>query len=397
MTTAKTAPESEQSQSAGAPEPAADTIEPAPLAEPVAPAAPGASPEPAASPSLGKEAWSYAKVGLPVAVVVLTLAAGAVLSAAAAILVLAASSLVAVIVIFWQSIRTLFGETALSAPDAYALGAPRAEEEQKQAVLRALKDLEFERSVGKISEEDYKALVAKYRAEAKRLLRLLDVEAQPGREHIEALVAKRLRREGLLDALGGEGSGSEAKAPAVKSREKDGSQRGAKQPAAQGKAKPQVWKKRGAGTKGAAAARGKDTGVTAQSEDAEAAARSKDIGAAARDEGTEAAAQDKDIGAGARSESTEAAARSEDDKAGQAVPRGEISENGGEVEAQAKSGKDESDAAADRACRSCGTINDEDAVFCKKCGARQKPLAEQQARGEAAPADTSDPGAAGAS
>src|SRR5215218_9781181 len=108
----------------------------------------------------------YLKVGVPVGTIVLALLAGYVQGPSIAILVLAGGALIAVIATFWASVRTLFGETPLSGADAYALGAPRSEEEQKQAVLRALKDLEFERSVGKISEEDYKALVAKYRAEA---------------------------------------------------------------------------------------------------------------------------------------------------------------------------------------------------------------------------------------
>src|SRR5687767_13420751 len=99
-----------------------------------------------------------ARLGLPVATLVLAAAAAVVLGPPAAILVLAGGALIAVIATFWASVRTLFGETPLAGADAYALGAPRAEEEQKRAVLRALKDLEFERSVGKISEEDYEVL-----------------------------------------------------------------------------------------------------------------------------------------------------------------------------------------------------------------------------------------------
>src|SRR5262245_33286758 len=123
---------------------------------------------------LEKKIIETAKIAVPCGTVVLASIMGTVMGAPAAILVLAGGALVAVIAVFWASVRTLVGETPLSGADAYALGAPRAEEEQKRAVLRALKDLEFERSVGKISEEDYQTLVAKYRAEAKRLLRLLD-------------------------------------------------------------------------------------------------------------------------------------------------------------------------------------------------------------------------------
>lgn len=140
---------------------------------------------------------AYLKVGVPIGTLAGAMAAAYMQGAPAAVLVLAAGALVGAIAIFWSSVRTLVGETPLSGADAYALGAPRAEEEQKRAVLRALKDLEFERSVGKISEEDYQVLVAKYRNEAKRLLRALDESAQPERAKVEALVQKRLRREGL--------------------------------------------------------------------------------------------------------------------------------------------------------------------------------------------------------
>src|SRR5262245_36056855 len=116
-----------------------------------------------------------------------------------AVLVLAAGALIGVITALWASLRALLGETPLSGADAYAIAAPRAEEEQKRAVLRALKDLEFERSVGKISEEDYGDLVAHYRSEAKRLLRVLDAEAQPRRAEVEDLVTRRLVEEGLLE------------------------------------------------------------------------------------------------------------------------------------------------------------------------------------------------------
>lgn len=128
--------------------------------------------------------------------------AGVVFGPATTVLIFASGAFVAVIALFWSSLRTLLGETSLSSADAYAMGAPRDEEEQKRAVLRALKDLEFERSVGKISEEDYRQLVFHYRTEAKRLLRLIDERSEPLRRHAEDLISKRLRAEGLVDPIG---------------------------------------------------------------------------------------------------------------------------------------------------------------------------------------------------
>lgn len=141
----------------------------------------------------------YTKIGVPIATILVAIAVAITTGVHIAILVLAGGALVLVIATFWASIRTLLGEASLSGADAYALGAPRLEEEQKRAILRTLKDLEFEHGVGKISEEDYQELVTKYRAEAKRLLRLLDEEANPRRRRVEALLLERLRSEGLID------------------------------------------------------------------------------------------------------------------------------------------------------------------------------------------------------
>lgn len=114
------------------------------------------------------------------------------------VLIITAVALISVIAAFWSSVRTLLGESKLSSADAFALGAPRAEEEQKRAVLRALKDLEFERAVGKISDEDYGVLAARYREDAKRLLRAIDQASQDQRERAELVVERRLRKLGLI-------------------------------------------------------------------------------------------------------------------------------------------------------------------------------------------------------
>lgn len=199
---------------------------------------------------LEQQVTRIAKIGLPVVVVLGALAAGILVDVSTAILVLASGALLGVIATFWASLRTLLGETPLSGADAYAIGAPpRAEEEQKRAVIRALKDLEFEHDVGKISDEDYRALVVKYRAEAKRLLRLLDEDAAPRRERAEELVLRRLRQEGLLedesakdDDVKDEAPPSEPAAPApvraeAPRKKKKGSKKARKEAAAAPEAK----------------------------------------------------------------------------------------------------------------------------------------------------------------
>jgi hypothetical protein len=129
---------------------------------------------------------------LPVVSIAAALTMGAVYGVGTALLTLAGGVLLIVITILWASVRTLSGEAAITLEEAIALGAPTAGEEQKRAVLQALKDLEFERSVGKIDEADYQELVQRYRTEAKRLLRAVDEDLAPLRERAAAYVADQL-------------------------------------------------------------------------------------------------------------------------------------------------------------------------------------------------------------
>jgi hypothetical protein len=117
-----------------------------------------------------------------------------------AFLVLAAGVLVLVIALMWSSVQSLTGGAPLGFEEALGMGAPSKVEEEKRAVLRALKDLDFERGVGKISPEDYAELSAKYRAEAKRLIQRVDETLGPAREEAERAIERRLARAGLSAA-----------------------------------------------------------------------------------------------------------------------------------------------------------------------------------------------------
>ncbi|MCS6797203.1 MAG: zinc ribbon domain-containing protein [Myxococcota bacterium] len=66
--------------------------------------------------------------------------------------------------------------------------------EEKDAVLRELRDLDLDRELGKLSEADHAALSAKLRARARELIRLLDEDVGPYRARAEALVAQARAR-----------------------------------------------------------------------------------------------------------------------------------------------------------------------------------------------------------
>ncbi len=132
------------------------------------------------------------------AIVLTALVVGATMGLGPALLVLAGGMLFGVVLLFWSSIGRLTGESPLTLEEAVGLAAPSPEEEKKQSILRALKDLEFERSVGKISEGDFAELSARYRADAKALLKRIDEQSEPLRRRAEELLAARLRAEKMI-------------------------------------------------------------------------------------------------------------------------------------------------------------------------------------------------------
>lgn len=131
------------------------------------------------------------------------------------VLTLAAGALLLVISLLWSSVQSLAGESELTFEDAFSLGTRSAEEEQKRAVLRALKDLEFERSIGKISEDDYHEFSARYRAQAKLLMRNLDESLSEARKQVERDLERRLSKQARKQAreADAEDAAEEADAP----------------------------------------------------------------------------------------------------------------------------------------------------------------------------------------
>jgi len=134
---------------------------------------------------------------VPVVWLLAAVAAGFVWGVQMVLLVLAAGAITLVIAMMWSSVQALTGGSPLGFEEALGMGAPSKVEEEKRSVLRALKDLEYERGVGKISPEDYAELLAKYRAEAKRLIQSVDEALGPAREEVEKALEQRLARAGL--------------------------------------------------------------------------------------------------------------------------------------------------------------------------------------------------------
>ena len=95
-------------------------------------------------------------------------------------------------VALWSSLRAALGgaangEVLASSDEPEGHAALR---DEKKSLLRAMKDLEYEHTVGKISDDDFQRLDAAYRVRAKEVLSLLDRDFAPYRSRAEALIAE---------------------------------------------------------------------------------------------------------------------------------------------------------------------------------------------------------------
>ena len=141
-------------------------------------------------------------IGLPALTVVAAIATGVVAGLGSGLLVLASGALLGTIALLWASVRTLSGDAPLQT--GFQTAAARrhgvdALGEEKRRVLRALKDLEAEHAVGKIDDADYEALVARYRADAKTVMREMDREIGPQRAEAERIAREYLAKRGLVE------------------------------------------------------------------------------------------------------------------------------------------------------------------------------------------------------
>jgi hypothetical protein len=92
------------------------------------------------------------------------------------------------------ALRTVMPLTSKATPDTTQMlgGRTRAAlEREKSLVLRSIKELEFDRAMGKVSEKDFAEMSGRLRARAARLLRQLDAGAGY-REQIEREIERRL-------------------------------------------------------------------------------------------------------------------------------------------------------------------------------------------------------------
>jgi zinc ribbon protein len=99
----------------------------------------------------------------------------------------------------WRTLAPLAG-IHVTRPAQMLGGRTRAAlERDKVLVLRAIKDLEFDRAMGKVSEKDFEDMSVRLRSRAASILRELD-RASTHRDEIEREVSKRLGAPAALPA-----------------------------------------------------------------------------------------------------------------------------------------------------------------------------------------------------
>jgi hypothetical protein len=113
-----------------------------------------------------------------------------------AFIVLSAAALLFAISFVWATLRTLLGGGHESHVNQTAAARTRADlQDEKESVLKSLKDLEFERDVGKLSDDDFRRLEAEFRLKAKRIMKQLDEDLREHRERAEQLLSRELKRD----------------------------------------------------------------------------------------------------------------------------------------------------------------------------------------------------------
>jgi hypothetical protein len=139
-------------------------------------------------------------LGLPLLSVVTAAIVIWVTSVGPGLLVLASGAMLGTIALLWASLRTLSGDaplpSGLEAIASHRHVVTRIAED-KRRVLRALKDLESEHALGKIDEADYQTLAARYREDAKAMMRKLDEDIAPLRAEAEQLAREYLEGKGV--------------------------------------------------------------------------------------------------------------------------------------------------------------------------------------------------------
>lgn len=94
---------------------------------------------------------------------------------------------------FYRVLLPFAGRDTRLSSETLGHRASAALEREKQLVLRSIKELEFDRAMGKLAPGDYDDMSARLKLRALRLMQQLDADAVAPRERLERELAERLR------------------------------------------------------------------------------------------------------------------------------------------------------------------------------------------------------------
>ena len=100
----------------------------------------------------------------------------------------------------YRMLAPLVSEESSSAVASISDRVRNALEREKSLTLRSIKELEFDRAMGKVSEKDFDEMAGRLRARALALMRELDQGASTYRAAIEQELNQRLSRKGAASA-----------------------------------------------------------------------------------------------------------------------------------------------------------------------------------------------------
>jgi ribosomal protein L40E len=98
---------------------------------------------------------------------------------------------------FYRTLWPLASPEGEGAPEMVGGRTRAALEREKTLMLKAIKELEFDRAMGKVSEADWQEMTGRLRARAVRLIKQLDEGSAAYRELIERELNARRRSAGL--------------------------------------------------------------------------------------------------------------------------------------------------------------------------------------------------------
>lgn len=141
----------------------------------------------------GFEPWQLFVLAGLIGAAIVAFRAGAQPSSARIFLIL---TIFAAAAIGYAALRMLVPLTGMVARESRMTLGERTRvvlEREKMLALRAIKELEFDRAMGKVSDRDYQEMATRLRARAGRILRQLDESPEVGyRNMIEAEIARRI-------------------------------------------------------------------------------------------------------------------------------------------------------------------------------------------------------------